>query len=108
MNNGHQEFEPPEALRDTISCFWYTSMNFGEQESRFEVVPDGYAEIIFHFGTFCSIYRNEVLQPLPSPFMVGLLNRPVLFYTRARLEIIGVRCYPWTVFDLLGLPSGKD
>lgn len=39
--------------------------------------------------------------------MMGLLNQPVLFYTKNRLEIIGVRCFPWTVFDLLGLPSGK-
>ncbi len=40
--------------------------------------------------------------------MVGLLNQPVSFYTKDVLEIIGIRCFPWTVFDLLGLPSGKD
>jgi len=38
---------------------------------------------------------------------MGLLNQPALFYTKNRLEIIGIRCFPWTVFDLLGLPSGK-
>ena len=50
---------------------------------------------------------HEGLQPLPSPFMMGLLDQPVVFYAESRLEIIGIRCYPWTVFDLLGLPSGK-
>jgi AraC-like DNA-binding protein len=45
---------------------------------------------------------------LPSPFMMGLLNQPALFSTKNRLQIIGIRCFPWTVFDLLGLPSGKD
>ncbi len=104
----HQEFEPPEALRDTIKCFWYNRRDFGQQPSDFEVMPDGYAEIIFHFGCGCSISYNGGLQPLPSPFMMGLLNQPVLFYTKDRLEIIGIRCFPWTVFDLLGLPSGKD
>jgi len=104
----HQEFEPPEELQDTIKCFWYNSRDFGELQSGFEVVPDGYAEIIFYFGSHCSISYKGALQPLPSPFMVGLLNQPVLFYTRNRLEIIGIRCFPWTVFDLLGLPSGKD
>jgi AraC-like DNA-binding protein len=103
----HQEFEPPAALRDTIKCFWYTRKDFGEDPSVFEVVPDGYAEIIFHFGGSCSTYKGG-LQPLPSPFMIGLLNQPVLFSAKNRLEIIGVRCFPWTVFDLLGLPSGKD
>ena len=79
----------------------------GELRSGFEVVPDGYAEIIFHFGSPCSISYNGALQPLPSPFMMGLLNQPVHFYTKNRLEIIAIRCYPWTVFDVLGLPSGK-
>ncbi len=104
----HQEFEPPEELRNTIKCFWYNSRDFGEQQSSFEVIPDGYAELIFYFGSLCSVSYNDGLQPLPSPFMVGLLNQPVLFYTKARLEIIGIRYFPWTVFDLLGLPAGKD
>ncbi|HEX6428380.1 MAG TPA: helix-turn-helix domain-containing protein [Niastella sp.] len=104
----HQEFEPPVELRDTIKCFWYNRKDFGELQSSFEVVPDGFTEIIFHFGSGCSISHNGSLQPLPSPFMMGLLNQPVHFYTKNRLEIIGIRCFPWTVFDLLGLPSGKD
>jgi AraC-like DNA-binding protein len=104
----HQEFTPPEALRDTIKCFWCNSRDVGELPSSFEVQPDGYAEIIFHFGSGCSIAHDGGLQPLPSPFMMGLLNQPVVFYTKNRLEIIGIRCFPWTVFDLLGLQPGKD
>jgi AraC-like DNA-binding protein len=104
----HQEFEPPEELRDTIKCFWYNSEDFGEKESNFEVQPDGYAEIIFYFGDTLNISNNGNLQPLPSPFMIGLLNQPAIFSTKNRFEVIGIRCYPWTVFDLLGLKSGKD
>lgn len=103
----HQEFEAPEELRDTIKCFWYNSRDVGKHATSYEVIPDGYAEIIFYFGSTCGISYNEGIQPLPSPFMVGLLNKPVTFHTKNRLEIIGIRCFPWTVFDLLGLPSGK-
>jgi hypothetical protein len=104
----HQEFEPPEELRDAIKCFWYNRTDFGKLQSGFEIMPDGYAEIIFHFGSACSISYNGGLHPLPSPFMMGLLNQPALLNSGNRLEIIGIRCFPWTVFDLLGLPSGKD
>ena len=104
----HQEFEPPEELRDAIKCFWYNRRDFGVAHSSFEVLPDGYAEIIFHFGSGCSISYQGASQQLPSPFMVGLLNQPVLVSTKNRFEIIGIRCFPWTVFDLLGLPSSKD
>lgn len=103
----HQEFEPPEELRDAIKCFWYNKRESGELPSSFEVMPDGYAEIIFHFGSTCSIFSNGSWQPLPSPFIMGLLNQPAILSTKNRFEIIGVRCFPWTVFDLLGLPSGK-
>jgi AraC-like DNA-binding protein len=103
----HQEFLPPEELQDTIKCFWYDRRDSGDVESAFEVQPDGYAEIIFCFGDLRHISSNGKLKSLPSPFMMGLLNQPALFYTKNRLEIIAVRCFPWTVFDLLGLPSGK-
>lgn len=99
----HQEFEPLSALKDTIQCFWHHVTDPGD----FEVMPDGYAEIIFHFGSSCSISHNGILQPLPSPFMMGLLNQPVVVHTQQPLEIIGIRCFPWTVFDLLELPSEK-
>ncbi|GGG99378.1 hypothetical protein GCM10007422_12210 [Pedobacter zeae] len=39
--------------------------------------------------------------------MIGLLNQPVIFYAKDRLETIGIRCFPWTVFDLLGLAPNK-
>jgi AraC-like DNA-binding protein len=98
----HEEYPPPEALRESIKCFWHNRWDFGEQPSSFEVMPDGYAEIIFSFGR---VMRDGVA--LLSPFLMGLLNRPVVFSAAGRLEIIGIRCYPWTVFDLLGLVPGK-
>jgi len=103
----HREFEPPPALKDTIICFWHNTADFGETSTSFEVVPDGYAEIIFYFGNLSNIDSKGNLQPLPSPFIMGLLNQPVNFYTQNQLDIIGIRCYPWTVFDLLGLQPGK-
>jgi AraC-like DNA-binding protein len=103
----HQEFESPSALQNTIKCFWYNKIDLGETPSNFEVVPDGYVEIIFHFGSGCSISHNGTFEPLPSPFIMGLLNQPAIFSSGKKLEIIGIRCFPWTVFDLLGLPSDK-
>jgi AraC-like DNA-binding protein len=103
----HQEFEPAQALRDTIKCFWYNKRDPAALTTGFEVVPDGYAEIIFYFGSVLSVSYNGSLQPLPSPFMMGLLNQPVLFESTNHLQIIGIRCFPWTVFDLLSLPSGN-
>jgi len=104
----HQETAPPEALRNTIQAFWYTSKDFGERPASLEIVPDGYAEIIFYFGRAGSLLATGSGQPLPSPFLVGLLNKPVYFSAQNGLQLIGIRCFPWAVFELLGLPPGKD
>jgi AraC-like DNA-binding protein len=103
----HQEFDPPEALRDAIRCFWYNRREGGTRRSSFEVMPDGYAEIVFCFGA-CRLSWDGAWHALPSPFMVGLLDRPFTVETGEQLEIIGIRCFPWTVSALLGLSPGSD
>jgi AraC-like DNA-binding protein len=100
----HQEADPPAALRGIIQCFWYDRLDFGQRAVSFDVPPDGYAEIIFHVGRGCHLATPAGWQPLPSPFLMGLLQQPARLSTQDRFEIIGIRCFPWTVFDLLGLP----
>jgi AraC-like DNA-binding protein len=97
----HQEFDSPPALRDAIKCFWHTRREF--DGPLFEIIPDGYVEIIFYFGAPCSMHGKR----LPSPFLMGLLNQPLVLETTGRLEVLGIRCYPWTVLDLLGLAPGE-
>ncbi|TGE08444.1 helix-turn-helix domain-containing protein [Hymenobacter fodinae] len=103
----YQGIAAPAELQDTIQGFWYTSINLAEFPAGFEIVPDGSAEIIFHFGSSCSVATDAGLQPLPSPFLMGLLNQTVRLHGESQLEVIGIRCFPWRVFDLLGLPAGE-
>lgn len=103
----HKELDAPEELMDMIQGFWYLEKDFGTSLSAFEVLPDGQAEIIFYFGSGCSILREGNLELLSSPFIVGLLGQPVNFYAEDRLRIIGVKCFPWAVYDLLELSSVK-
>lgn len=104
----HQEFEPPEELRHAIKCFWHNRRDLGTAPFSFEVLPDGYAEIIFYFGGACSLSCGGRSRVLPSLFIMGLLNQPILIHAQGRFEVIGIRCYPWTVFELLGLSPGID
>lgn len=101
----HREFDPPAPLRNAIKCFWWHRRDADEAAAAFEVLPDGYVEIIFTFGSACSVWRDEKWHQLPSPFMMGLLNQPATLRAEGQLEVLAVRCHPWAVFDLLGLPA---
>ncbi|WP_205195425.1 helix-turn-helix domain-containing protein [Chitinophaga sp. Cy-1792] len=101
----HQEFDSPEELKDTIRCFWYERRDYPDEATSYEILPDGYTEIIFYFGDLSNINDQGQLEQLPSPFIMGLLNQPVYQSAKNRIDILGIRCYPWTVFDMLGVPS---
>lgn len=103
----HQDLEPSEALGSSIKGFWYRDMDFGDTVSVFEVLPDGHAEIIFHFGSGCGLLVGNKSEPLPSPYIVGLLDKPIYFQSVGRLQLIGIKCLPWAVCDLLGISTLK-
>ena len=104
MPPDHREYPPPPTLKHAIKCFWSDTIEAGELPSPVEILPDGCAEIIFHFGGICGTGKHR----LPSPFMMGLLTEPVTLQARGRVSILAIRCYPWAVFDLLGLPAVSD
>jgi AraC-like DNA-binding protein len=104
----HREFAPPVPLGDAIKCFWCDSRSVAESASDIQVLPDGYVEIIFTFGGACSVLHDGDWQRLPSLFMMGLLDQPVTLRADGRLDILAIRCHPWAVFDLLGLPATND
>ena len=64
-----------ETLQGAIKGFWHTKIDFGEWPAGFEIIPDGYAEIIFLFGSTCSMATPGGLQPLPSPFLAARMLR---------------------------------
>ncbi|MFK3736156.1 helix-turn-helix domain-containing protein [Massilia sp. TN1-12] len=97
----HREFAPPAALRESVRCFWHERR---DGPARVDVLPDGYAEIVFLAGGPC---RMEDGRLLPSPFVMALLDGPVALRTDGPLDILGIRCFPWTVYELLGLPAGR-
>ncbi|MEN0052344.1 MAG: helix-turn-helix domain-containing protein [Mucilaginibacter sp.] len=93
----HVELEVPEALQNSIRGFWYRGMDFATENPGFEVLPDGHAELIFFFGNL----RHDDVSA--SPFLVSLLAGPIFFEGKGRVEIIGVKCLPWALNELLGV-----
>lgn len=104
MRPNHREYPPPPTLKHAIKCIWTDKIEPDALTSTFDILPDGCAEIIFHFNGSCATATHR----LPSPFVMGLLTEPVTLQAQGQLTILAIRCYPWAVFSLLGLPAGSD
>ena len=99
-----KQIETTDTLKDYINCFWYTERVFVEDNPFFEILPDGFAELIFFFGASCSVKKKDGLfLTLSSPFIVGLLDQPVRLKIQGHIQILALRFYPWTIFSLLNI-----
>ncbi|PJJ84445.1 helix-turn-helix domain-containing protein [Mucilaginibacter auburnensis] len=103
----HQEFTVIGQLHNHVQGFWYREMEFSNYPATFDVLPDSHAEIIFYFGGGCSVLTGGTIEPLSSPFLVGLLGKTTYFQVEHNIKLIGIKCFPWAVYDLLKLPAVK-
>ncbi len=98
----YQEIISPSALTNHIKCFWYTERKFMDDDAPFEVLPDSYSELIFFSGASCALNKiNGEAVTLSSPFIVGLLDKPIYLKIKGHIRIIAVRFYPWSIFSFL-------
>jgi AraC-like DNA-binding protein len=83
MSPGYQEFAPSSRLAAHIECFWLHSSV--EPVTRFRVMPDGCADIIFERLRGC---------PGRGLIAVGTMTQARSFDLRARQFTLGARFHP--------------
>lgn len=99
----YQEKIPHPSIAESIKCFWSITRTFTAERPVFEILPDSYVELLFCFGEPCYLHIDGDLVLLDNPSIIGLLEKPLLFQTMGRLQVIGVRVYPWAAHRLLSV-----
>ena len=94
---------------NSIKSFWFTERSFIGTENMFQILPDGHVELIFFFNAVCSLHlsQTESVQ-LFSPFIVGLLDKPLLLQITGHIYIYAVRLYPWSAFSFLNISPATN
>jgi AraC-like DNA-binding protein len=96
----YKNFEPLPSLTSYIKCFWYAERQFSGDAGTFEIMPDGYVELVFFFPESTVFYlKGDDCRELPTVFVVGLLDSPIRIKTSGMLKTIGIRFYPWAFYD---------
>lgn len=93
----YTEIQPSPGRQETIKSFWSASRVFTSDQPHFEILPDGYAELVFSHGSDCYITAIGHTVKLPNPFIIGLLDAPLYFHADSSILVFGVRLYPWAL-----------
>lgn len=91
-----------------VECIWCLRRSPGDGgaagAATQRILPDGCAELIFHFRERFQALSGANLQPQPACFLVGLLTSPLVVAPAADVDTIGVRFRPGGAYPFFGVP----
>lgn len=98
--------EPSNSLASWVKSFW---MIESEDEVPYvqKIVPDGYPEIIFHFGDpFESRFRDD-WQLQSKNLMAGQIRNFFFLRNTGKSAMFAIKFQPWAITELFGIKMSE-
>jgi AraC-like DNA-binding protein len=94
--------DPPESLRPFVDCFWVIQSD--DPKSRMQkIVPDGYPEIIFHFGAPFRINLHGRWERQKKFLIAGQIKTHFFLENTGNASTFGIKLQPAALAHLLGI-----
>ncbi len=96
----YQEYVPTARLADYIQCFWQLEHDYGHKAFAMgeRIWPDGNYELIYSYNTPYFLAEDPDQSPLPTPFLIGLHDRPLLLNSHGVTKLLAIRFHAWGLF----------
>ncbi len=98
----YRRLEPPTPLKHVIDCVWLVEDSSTTPEVQ-KIIPDGYVEIIFHFGDPFKIKLQDRWSRQALSLFAPQITRHFYLQNTGRTEILGIKLLPTAAAHLLGV-----
>lgn len=102
-----QEFRPTSVLDHVVDCYWYNKGdgNHFEMSPLQSCLPMGMVELIIHLSdNRCEGYLNGKWTPFPEAFLVGIMEKPIIWKMPGGTALFGIRFKPEGIIQLFQSP----
>src|SRR5215510_347861 len=96
----YNEYVPHKILEGTVKCFWTHEATYST-ETKQDITPDGFVELIFNFGDPYLLRESPNPAPLPAAIIVGFQQKPMPLLFRGTLRVVAARLFAWGALALL-------
>jgi AraC-like DNA-binding protein len=97
-----KRISPPEALRSIIECYWIAESNDPTPIIE-KIIPDGYTEIIFHYGDPYLIRLKNTWEQQSKDLVAGQITRHFFLQNTGHAGVIGIKLKPTALTHLYGI-----
>jgi AraC-like DNA-binding protein len=102
----YEQLPPPGDLSRFIKCFWVVEDAIDAEmplPQRQKIIPDGYTEIIFHFGDPYRICLRDRWETQADTLLAGQIKKYFYLENTGRSSIFGIKLRPSALTQLFGL-----
>ncbi len=93
---------PKEKLNNLIECFWIAESEDSSPRIH-KIIPDGFPEIIFHFGDHYRIRMQNTWGLQPKNLLAGQISGYFHLENTGRSNLLGIKFKPPALTHLFGL-----
>jgi AraC-like DNA-binding protein len=97
----YSTFIPDLKLQSLVNCYWIVE---GIETAWQKITPDGYTELIFHFGDRYRVRhfgKHEEIQPYT--IAAGQIDTPLFLQPTGRSGVFGIKFQPTGIWKLFGI-----
>jgi AraC-like DNA-binding protein len=106
-----QALDSGRDLHSFVECVWFLSAAPGGEDGATattqRILPDGCAELIFHFRDRFHVITPSGWQPQPAAFLVGLLTSPLILAPATAVDTMAVRFRPGGAHPFFDVPLSE-
>lgn len=99
----YQHIEPIASLSHYIKSFWLVDSESDTTPSKQKIIPDGYPELIFHYGDPFRIKIASTWSVQAQSLVAGQIRNHFHLENTGRSGMIGIKLMPFTLSKLFAL-----
>ncbi|MCE7995567.1 MAG: AraC family transcriptional regulator [Roseivirga sp.] len=98
---------PAHALQSVINCYWYIDSQGDDSVDTQKIVPDGYPEIILHYGDPYEINLGDSWRGQSQYLLAGQIRQHFFLRNTGVSGMVGIKLQPATLTYLFGLDQSS-
>ena len=98
-----ERITPPLELKTLIECYWTVEDDDPSPQIQ-KIIPDGFPEVIFHFGDPYRIKLLDRWETQDKNLLAGQITKFFFLQNTGRSEILGIKFKPQGLAHLFNIP----
>jgi AraC-like DNA-binding protein len=99
----YKRITPHIDLLPFIDCYWIIESDSSPESEREKIIPDGFIEIIYHYGDSYQISLQGGLEEQKDKLFAGQIDKHFYIKNTGRTGMIGIKLKPESASLLFGI-----